>query len=30
MRKIVAFSGLGIAAALVLTGCSMPAADCDR
>jgi hypothetical protein len=27
MRKIVAFSGLGIAAALVLTGCSMPAAD---
>ena len=27
MRKIVAFSGLGIAAALILTGCSMPAAD---
>ena len=27
MRKIAAFAGLGIAAALVLTGCSTPAAD---
>ena len=27
MRKIAAFAGLGLAAALVLTGCSAPAAD---
>jgi hypothetical protein len=27
MRKIAAFAGLGLAAALVLTGCSTPAAD---
>lgn len=29
MRKVTAFAGLGLAAALVLTGCSAPAADTE-